>query len=81
MEAMSNPDVNDEWVERVQNAVEDLLVELEERINKVFEYTLDDIEEQLSNSERDVKRIFRDKQKELFGEEFQEKESEVQDAS
>jgi hypothetical protein len=81
MEAMSNPDVNDEWVERVQNAVEDLLVELEERINKVFECTLDDIEEQLSNSERDVKRIFRDKQKELFGEEFQEKESEVQDAS
>ena len=78
---MSNPDVNDEWVERVQNAVEDLLVELEERINKVFECTLDDIEEQLSNSERDVKRIFRDKQKELFGEEFQEKESEVQDAS
>ncbi len=78
---MSNPDVNDEWVERVQNAVEDLLVELEERINKVFECTLDDIEEQLSNSERDIKRIFRDKQKELFGEEFQEKESEVQDAS
>ena len=78
---MGRPDVNDEWVERVQDAVEDLLVELEQKISKVLEYTLDDIEEKLTTCELDIQLIFREKQKELFGQEFREKESEVQDAS
>jgi hypothetical protein len=62
MEAMSNPDVDDEWNERVEEAVGDLLIEIEESINDIFKNTW----------------------KELFGyskEYFQEKESEVQDAS
>tara|TARA_R100000808_G_C2095977_1_gene114677 strand:- start:435 stop:671 length:237 start_codon:yes stop_codon:yes gene_type:complete len=78
---MSEPDVNDEWVQRVQDAVEDLLIELEERISKIFEYTLEEIEEVLTASELDMQQIFKEKQKELFGEEFPKKESEVQDAS
>ena len=62
MEAMSNPNVNDEWNERVEEAVGDLLIEIEESIDEIFKNTW----------------------KELFGyskEYFQEKESEVQDAS
>ena len=62
MEAMSNPNVDDEWNERVEEAVGDLLIEIEESIDEIFKNTW----------------------KELFGyskEYFQEKESEVQDAS
>tara|TARA_R100001594_G_scaffold149610_2_gene207945 strand:+ start:4527 stop:4802 length:276 start_codon:yes stop_codon:yes gene_type:complete len=69
---MSNPDVSDEWVQKVQDAVEDLLVELEERISKIFEYTLNNIEEELTASQLDIQQIFKEKQKELFGKEFQE---------
>ena len=69
---MSDPGVNDEWVQKVQDAVEDLLVELEERISKIFEYTLDNIQEELTASELDIQQIFKEKQKELFGQEFQE---------
>jgi 23S rRNA pseudoU1915 N3-methylase RlmH len=71
-ETMSNPDVSDEWVQKVQDAVEDLLVELEERISKIFEYTLNNIEEELTASELSIQQIFKEKQKELFGKEFQE---------
>ena len=73
---MSDPDVNDEWVQRVQDAVEDLLVELEQKIRHVFEYTLNNIEEELTASELDIQQIFKEKQKELFGQELQEKERE-----
>lgn len=73
---MSEPDVNDEWVQRVQDAVEDLLVELEQNIRHVLDYTLNNIEEELTASELDIQQIFKEKQKELFGQEFQEKERE-----
>jgi len=59
---MGRPDVNDEWNQRVEEAVGDLLIEIEESIDEIFKNTW----------------------KELFGyskEYFQEKESEVQDAS
>ena len=59
---MSDPHVNDEWNQRVEEAVGDLLIEIEESIDEIFKNTW----------------------KELFGcskEYFQEKESEVQDAS
>ena len=39
MEAMSNPNVDDEWNERVEEAVGDLLIEIEESIDEIFKNT------------------------------------------
>ena len=36
---MGRPDVNDEWNQRVEEAVGDLLIEIEESIDEIFKNT------------------------------------------
>ena len=50
----------------------DLLVELEQKINKILEYTLDDIEEKLTTCELDIQLIFKE-----FNDTSENKESEA----
>ena len=81
---MGRPDVNDEWNQRVEEAVGDLLIEIEESIDEIFENTQHLSAVSTIEIEESINKIFKDIWKELFGyskEYFQEKESEVQDAS
>ena len=84
MEAMSNPDVDDEWNQRLEIAVGNLLIGLQNEINEIFENTQHLSAVSTIEIEESINKIFKDIWKELFGyskEYFQEKESEVQDAS